>query len=81
MLLIAPIWANQTWFPLLLENPIDLPIILPETPGPYGGVQPICNPKLSETYVGSNQNRGSFQDNLLFMEMWHQEIPFIRLIK
>ena len=29
--LIAPLWPNQVWFPLLLESLVDLPILLPPT--------------------------------------------------
>ena len=29
--LIAPVWPNQIWFPQLLRNLIDLPILLPPT--------------------------------------------------
>lgn len=32
LLLVAPFWPNQPWFPLLLELLVDLPFRFPETP-------------------------------------------------
>ena len=43
--LIAPVWTNQVWFPLLLRSLIDLPILLPPThnilTSPQGTIHPM----------------------------------------
>ena len=36
VVLIAPVWPNQHWYPSLLESVSDLPIILPEIPDLLG---------------------------------------------
>ena len=45
VVVIAPIWANQSWFPLLLGSLVDLPIALPEMPtllsNPLGEPHPL----------------------------------------
>ena len=45
-LLIAPVWSNQTWFPLLLKFLIGFPILLPPIPdivtNPHGLNHPLA---------------------------------------
>ena len=43
--IIAPIWPNQPWYPLILENLVDFPIHLPGSPdllsNPAGEAHPL----------------------------------------
>lgn len=32
LVLVAPVWETQPWYPLLLELCVDLPLLLPGTP-------------------------------------------------
>ena len=51
---IAPIWANQSWFPLLLGCLVNFPIILPETPAllrnPVGNLKPSKTSRLKSVW-------------------------------
>lgn len=42
---IAPVWPNQHWYPLLLETMADFPVLLPQTPdlleSPTGDPHPL----------------------------------------
>ena len=42
---IAPVWPNQHWYPLLLETMVDFPVLLPQTPdllvSPTGEPHPL----------------------------------------
>ena len=31
LVLVAPVWKNQPWYPILLEMLVDFPILLPHT--------------------------------------------------
>ena len=45
MLLVAPAWPHQSWYPLLLESLIDLPVLLPWSVSllwdPFGQPHPL----------------------------------------
>ena len=45
MVLVAPIWRSQLWYPALLELLIDHPLILPDDPellmDPFGNPPPL----------------------------------------
>lgn len=44
-ILIAPVWSNQVWFPLILRSLVDYPILLPPLPdiviSPEGRTHPL----------------------------------------
>ena len=69
-LLVAPVWSNQTWFPLLIEFLIDYQILLPPIPdivtNPYGLNHPVVIkghfPLPAWPVLGSHTARRDFQE-------------------
>ena len=50
-LLIAPVWSNQVWFPLLLKSLIDFPILLPPIPDIVTNPQGLSHPLAIEGHL------------------------------
>ena len=49
--LLAPVWTNQVWFPLLLRNLIDLPILIPPTHNILTSPQGTTHPMVMEGHL------------------------------
>lgn len=66
--LIAPIWANQSWFPLLLGCLVNFPIILPETPAllrnPVGNLKPSKTSRLKSVWDQA-KDRGLLEETFI----------------
>ena len=52
--LIAPVWINQVWFPLLLRILVDLPILLPLTHNILMSLQGIIHPMVLEGHLATS---------------------------
>ena len=80
LVVIAPLWRMQAWFPVMMEMAIDHPILLPEldnivTPSPkYGCPVQMAIPRLVTWKVsGDSSVREPFQKKLVSLSSHHGE--------
>ena len=68
LVLVAPVWQAQPWYPLLLEMCVAPPVLLPQYPGlvtRLGEVHPLSNLQLAGWLLSSNPTlRREFQKGL-----------------
>ena len=68
LVLVAPVWQAQPWYPLLLEMCVAPPVLLPQYPGlvtRLGEVRPLLNLQLAGWLLSSNPTlRREFQKGL-----------------
>ena len=72
-LIVAPVWSNQIWFPMLLKSLIDFPILLPPIPDIVTNPQGLSHPLAIKDHLplaawpvsGSPTARRDFQRELL----------------
>ena len=64
LVLIVPVWCNQTWFPTLLTKLIDLPILLPDFIANQMGLRDTPTDRVKQPAPGRLQScRESIQEH------------------
>ena len=68
LVLVAPVWKTQPWYPLLLDLLIDLPLLLPQITNLLtrkGQTHPLTHLQLGGWHIsGSSMKRGPFRSKL-----------------
>ena len=76
LVLVAPVWQSQPWYPLLLELCVAPPILFPHYPGlltRQGEVHPLLNPQLAGELLSANHiQKQAFHNQLktLLVAAW-----------
>ena len=65
ILLVAPVWPHQAWYPLLLESLVEIPILLPTAPDllkdPFGQCHPLSHSQALRLAGWKVSGEGSLQ--------------------
>ena len=71
MILVAPFWPRQSWFPLILHMLVDLPFLFPEDPQLLSQVrQRIRHPDLQSLHLAA----WKLSTNVLSQRAFHNEL-------